>query len=96
MIVIVLLLILGLGIIIGFGIGYNTINPNDWTEVWSDIGEWEVTHAPGITRTERATYTIYYSKSRNRYKLKCIGYTPKENCIYIKACTKLNELNSKL
>ncbi len=94
--IIAMILILAFGLCIGLGIGYGITNPNDWSEVWSDIGEWTVVYAPGIERTERAVYTIYYSKSRNRYKLKCGGYDPKENHKYTIACNKLHELNSKL
>jgi hypothetical protein len=94
-----MILILTLGVIIGLGIGFSIASQQDWTPVWADVDGWEYTYKyyPSVNAgTTKVIYTIYYSESRNRYKLICKGDRPKEHSYYIKAVNKLNELNIQL
>lgn len=56
--------------------------PNDWKLIHAAMASYTVyTHILGTRidsskRTEWTTARLYYSKSRNRYKIKEIGYVP--------------------
>jgi len=71
----------------------------DWYPVWSAHGEWIVTaryfDRPNDNFEKKAMYEIFYSPSRQRYKLICSGYKPKEHDDYVEAVNKLNELINK-
>lgn len=65
---------------------------SDWYPVWFDSAEWtcddETIHF--------CHYTIFYSKSRNDYKLKCSGYRSKEHTYYSYAIKKLVEFKKTI
>ena len=70
---------------------------NDWKLVWSDTGSFIRTGViTGSQTTELAIYKIYFSFSRNRYRLKLGGFHPKENSMYKVAIDKLNHFESQL
>lgn len=83
---------------------WDIFKPNDWMLVHSENAIYEVwttIYGVKINNSERektAFYNIYFSKSRNKYKLKQEGYIPNhnDNDAYIKALEKLAKLNSKL
>lgn len=71
--------------------------PNDWMLVWTESEIWRFTHIEtGQERLERCFYHIYFSKSRNKYKLKTSGQAPEDHSYYAVACQKLAELNKEL
>jgi hypothetical protein len=56
----------------------NLFKPNDWVLVNSNESKYlSIRTYNGVRKGEKdrsAFYNIYYSKSRNKYKLKCEGY----------------------
>lgn len=70
---------------------------NDWKVVEVMTSRWEIGQGSYYhDYTELISYTILYSKSRNKYRLKCFGHKPKFHRMYLQAIKKLNqyELNT--
>jgi hypothetical protein len=72
--------------------------PNDWILIQVIQGEWNVTNngynGDTYKTTETAVYEIYYSQSKNEYRLEASGYKPKEHKRYVTAVERLNELKN--
>lgn len=77
-----------------------TPSPNDWKLVEVMHGEWDVEYrdrfAEKVKYTETSVYEIYYSSSKNEYKLEVSGYKPKEHYQYTTAAKRANELQNEL
>jgi hypothetical protein len=74
-----------------------TPTPNDWTLIEVIQGEWTVTnrsYGESHKTTETAVYEIYYSQSKNEYKLEILGYKAKEHNKYVVVVARLNELKN--
>lgn len=72
---------------------------SDWGLVEVMQGEWTVEYTNGYGEknkcTETSVYEIYYSPSKNEYKVNVSGYKPKEHYGYIKAVKRANELKNE-
>ena len=65
---------------------------NDWKVVWILRGCW--VHPITTFYYAYVLYEIKWSSTRNKYKLKMSGFKPKEHPHYLKAISKLDELNT--
>lgn len=83
----------------------NLLKPNDWIPVWhksrtTPYDETVYNKHTGVTMNENrieitCSYTIEYSKSRNEYRQKCIGYEYQRWPEYSELCNELNKLINK-
>lgn len=79
--------------------------PNDWTLVFiSEPDEYTITTTyggvplTGTDRIERTVHTLYYSKSRNKYRISWNGYCTADRTTspsYIACVKKQIELSNK-
>jgi len=68
---------------------------NDWKIVEVINGRWEFGQGSFMTDfTELVSYTFYYSKRLNKYKLEISGHKPEFHPIYSTAIKRLNEYES--
>ena len=91
--VMIVVLFILFGIISGF-IGYilGENKKSDWVEVWADQEGWE----DDDTIWAQCSWTIYYSKSRKKYKLEMEGYRPRQADKYPLVIAKFNEFNTQI
>lgn len=72
---------------------------SDWRLVEVMHGEWDVEYRDDFyekyTVTKTSIYEIYYSPSKNEYKLQISGYKPKEHSQYITATKRANQLQNE-
>lgn len=66
---------------------FDIFRKNDWYPVWADTSDWL---CDGKFYA-KVGFEIIYSPSRNGYKLKTQGITPKKHPYYSVAVQKLNE-----
>lgn len=71
------------------------VMPNDWIQIWCELGKWYTSNDPNDVYAQ-CSYVIWFSKSRNRYKLSLSGYKPKYHKLYVDAVKQFSNLNWKL
>lgn len=62
---------------------------DDWTQIWNKSGAW--TNNEQII--DYCHYIIEFSKKRNKYRLRTVGFNTKNHEYYKIALDKLTELN---
>ena len=69
---------------------------DDW-EIYDAISaKWSIESTPGVITSEKfAWYEIYYSPSKDYYKLEVGGYDPKQHKMYNDVVKTLRENNGK-
>lgn len=68
---------------------------NDWKIIETMVSRWQMGQGSLYKDFgEVVSYTILYSKSRNKYKLKCSGHKPKFHPLYSQAIKRLLEYES--
>ena len=71
------------------------IHPKDWMLVWTVQGEW-VDNLVDKNPNAYCQFNIYFSKSRDKFRLDCEGLRPKNHNGYGRALSKLAEYNNTL
>lgn len=75
-------------------IRYSTKEEDDWEIYDAVTGKWTIKREGGVvTNEEFAWYEIYYSPSKDYYKLQMGGYDPKGHSIYRDVVKTLRENN---
>lgn len=84
-----------IGILLTSKIDGRVIKKNDWELRHADSDQWDInwvdewTNKIAYTTSENVWYEVWYSASRNLYKIEMGGYKPKENDKYIEVVNKM-------
>jgi hypothetical protein len=69
----------------------------DWILYNAFSGEWTIHEVDfGYTTTKKCVYEVFYSPSRNLYKIKLSGYKPKKHKMYPEVARYVGKLNEEL
>ena len=59
-------------------------------------GTWELEWSDGVTENKLCSYSIYFNKSTQHYKLKCSGHDPENHKMYFYLQNEIINLNKSL
>lgn len=68
----------------------------DWTLKEVQVASWTIRDSLFGEYTKFCTFKIFYSKRKNKYKLKCSGHKPKYHQTYVMMLRTVIKLNQNV